>query len=125
VPKILLTIFFALSLPPTVLAGDIINLQDTTGPYSNIYGLRPSAYVRTAINLMLGVAGVLAFLYLLWGGIQWITAGGDKDAIDKARKRIMYALVGLTITFSAYTLLYIIRILFGINLLQVVINNIQ
>lgn len=112
-------------IPAPVLAGEIINIQDPTGPYRNVYNLRPSGYVRTAINLLLGFAGVLAFLYLLWGGVQWITAGGDKDALDKARKRITQALIGLAIVFSVYALLYIIRVLFSINLIQVVINNIQ
>ncbi|OGD10150.1 hypothetical protein A2397_03850 [Candidatus Amesbacteria bacterium RIFOXYB1_FULL_44_23] len=106
------------------LLADTINLVNTTGPYQNIYGLRPSAYVQTGINMMLGASGVLAFIYLLMGGMQWITSSGDKDAAEKARKKIMYALVGLSITFSSYALLYIVRILFGVNLVQVVINNI-
>ncbi len=118
-------ILLSLIVPSSVFAGVIINLQDPSSPYRNIYNLRPSAYARTAINLLLGFAGVLAFLYLLWGGIQWITAGGDKDALDKARKRITQALIGLAIVFSVYALLYIIRVLFGINLIQVVINNIS
>jgi hypothetical protein len=116
--------FVALSFPVSTSAQQIINLKDPSGPYSNLYPLRPSGYVRTAINLLLGFAGVLAFLYLLWGGVQWITAGGDKDALDKARKRITQALIGLSIVFSAYAILYIIRVLFNIDLIQVVINNI-
>ena len=114
----------AISLPVSISAQQIINLEDPSGPYRNLYPLRPSGYVRTAINLLLGFAGVLAFIYLLWGGIQWITAGGDKDALDKARKRITQALIGLSIVFSAYAILYIIRVLFNIDLIQVVINNI-
>jgi hypothetical protein len=122
---LLTIIVLSVFVPASVLAGDIINLQDPSSPYTNLYNLRPSAYVRTAINLLLGFAGVLAFLFLLWGGVQWITAGGDKDALEKARTRITQALIGLSIVFSAYALLYIIRVLFGIDLVQVVINNIQ
>jgi hypothetical protein len=114
---------FILSLPPA--QADTINIVDSSGPYKNIYDLRPSNYVRAAINLLLGTAGILAFLYLLLGGIQWITAGGDKDALEKARKKVIYALTGLAVTFSAYAIIFVIRALFGINLLQVVITPIE
>ncbi len=85
--------------------------------YTFAQGLRPSDYISTAINLLLGAAGVVSFVFLLWGGIQWITAGGDKDAIEKARKRIFSALIGLVIVFSVYTIFYIIRVLFGVDLI--------
>jgi uncharacterized membrane protein len=74
-------------------------------------------YVKTAISLLLGFAGVIAFFYLLWGGVQWIMAGGDKEGTEKARKKITASLVGLTIVFSAYALLFIVKTLFGVNLL--------
>lgn len=83
-----------------------------------IKNLRPSGYVSTAINLMLGSAGIIAFFFLLWGGLQWILAGGDKEGTEKARKRITSALIGLAIVFSAYALIFIIQALFGIDVLQ-------
>ncbi|KKU78587.1 MAG: hypothetical protein UY06_C0046G0007 [Candidatus Amesbacteria bacterium GW2011_GWA2_47_70] len=45
-------------------------------------------------------------------------AGGDKEATEKARKKITASLVGLAIVFSAYALLFILSTLFNINLLQ-------
>ena len=36
---------------------------------------------------------------LLWGGIGYITAGGDKEATQNASKRISAALIGLAIAF--------------------------
>lgn len=83
--------------------------------YNFLANIKPSDYVTTAINLFLGLAGVAAFIYLLWGGVQWVTSGGDKEAIEKSRKRIMHALIGLAIVFSAYALILIIQILFGIS----------
>jgi small-conductance mechanosensitive channel len=94
-----------------------INITTSNSNYTFIRGLTPAAYVVTAINLLLGLAGVASFIFLLWGGIQWITAGGDKDALDKARKRITQALIGLAIVFSAYALIYIVRILFNVDII--------
>jgi hypothetical protein len=55
-------------------------------------------------------------------------AGGDKDGLDKARKKISQALIGLAIVFSSYALLRIITILFfgqGTSSINLVINQIQ
>ncbi len=81
-------------------------------------------FLRTAINVLLGFGGVAAFIFLLMGGIQWITAGGDKDAVDKARKKILGALIGLAIVLSSYAILYIMRALFNINLISINISQI-
>jgi hypothetical protein len=69
--------------------------------------------------VLLGTAGVAAFIFLLLGGIQWITSAGDKDAVEKARKRITIAMSGLVIVFSAYIFMYVARALFNVNLIQV------
>jgi len=34
---------------------------------------------------------------LVWGGIQWVTSGGDKENTQKARDRITHALVGVAL----------------------------
>jgi hypothetical protein len=100
-----------------LLAQDLINLTDIDANYSYLSkNITPSSYVITVGNALLGLAGVLGFIYLLWGGVQWITAGGDKDALDKARKKITTALIGMIITFSIFAIMFMIRTLFGISI---------
>ncbi len=101
------------------------NVKVGDQPADVITGLRPSQFVSTAINLLLGVAGIIAFFFLLMGGVQWILAGGDKEGTEKARKRITGALVGLAIVFSAYALIYIIQALFNINIIQLTLQPIK
>jgi hypothetical protein len=97
---------------------DTVRISTNNTNYTFIQNtLRPSFFVRSAILILLGLAGVTAFLYLLWGGLQWITAGGDKDAVEKARKKIVGALIGLAIVFSGYAILYILRVLFNVDLI--------
>lgn len=89
--------------------------NDQFGVLNNI---QANDYVSFAVNVLLGLAGVLAFLYLLWGGVQWITAGGDKDGVDKGRRKILQALIGLSVVFSVYVVVAIINTLFDINIIQ-------
>ena len=84
---------------------DEVSIITTTSDLEQITQLKPSFYLTTALNLLLGAAGVFSFIYLLWGGVQWVTAGGDKDAVEKARKKIIGALIGLAIVFSSYAIL--------------------
>lgn len=92
--------------------------------YNALANIKPSQYVTAAINLILGAAGVVAFIFLLWGGVQWILAGGDKEGTEKARKRITSALIGLAIVFSAYALIFIVQALFGISIISVNLSRI-
>jgi hypothetical protein len=53
------------------------------------------------------IAALAAFLYLIWGAIEWITSAGDKSKLESARNKISQALVGL-IVLSATTALFIL-----------------
>ncbi len=105
-------------------ANTTINLLDPTSPYKTLQNIRPSNLVSKSIELLLGSAGIIAFIYLLVGGIQWITSSGDKEGIDKSKKKITHALIGLAIVFSVYALIFILRALFNINTIGVNINTI-
>ncbi len=52
----------------------------------------------TFVISVLFVAGIfVTTAYLLYGGLYWISSKGDKEKVDRARKIILYALVGLII----------------------------
>jgi len=74
------------------------------------------------IRLIFIIAGIAALLYGLWGGLSWITSGGDKDAIGGARNKIQAAVVGifvliivLTIIWTLETVIFNRAICFGIS----------
>jgi hypothetical protein len=54
-----------------------------------------------------------------------MTAGGDKEATQKATKRISTALIGLTILFSVFAIIFVIESLFGISLTKFKIPTIN
>lgn len=72
---------------------------------------------QTGLQLMFIAAVVLSLFFILWSGIQWITSGGDKQALEKARARLTYAIVGLIIVFLAFFIVNLIGGFFGINLI--------
>lgn len=84
-------------------------------PFSVWTDLEVSAIVAALINLALVIAVVVCFFFLIFGGIKWITAGGDKEAMLSAQKTITAAIVGIVIVFSVWAILNVVRYFFGIE----------
>lgn len=61
--------------------------------------------VGKIIGILLGIAGVVAVIYIIIGGYQYVTAQGNADAAMAARSTILNALIGLVIIFSAYAII--------------------
>lgn len=53
--------------------------------------------VRNMIDWFIGAAGIVAAIFLVVGGIGYITSSGDAAKLQKAKNTIFYALLGLTI----------------------------
>ncbi len=81
-------------------------------------------FLRNFIDIALGTAGVIFFFMLLRGGYEYLTAGGDKEAVQKATKRLTTSFIGIAIIFSLFALVFIVEALFGISLLQINIPTI-
>ena len=62
------------------------------------------------------ISGIAFFGFLVWGGVDWLTSGGDKTKIESAQKRISAALIGLTIVASSYAVYTLVLDFFGIDL---------
>ena len=73
-------------------------------------------FVGALITFLFVIAALLVFGYLVWGGVEWITSGGDKSKTQQARDRITAALVGLAIVATAYAIIVILQNFFGFDI---------
>lgn len=65
------------------------------------------------IRLLFIVAGLAALLYLILGALAWVTSGGNKENVDKAREKIQAAVIGLILVFVVLAIVVLLeRILF-------------
>jgi len=58
-------------------------------------------HVGNIVNIILIVVGILAVLYLIYGGILYLTAGGDAEKASKGRVAITNAIIGVVIILLA------------------------
>ncbi len=57
-----------------------------------------------AVNVLLFVIGALSVIMIIYGGIRYVTSGGDQGAITSAKNTIMYSVVGLVVAILAYAI---------------------
>ena len=74
------------------------------GNFDNLCNLRleEGNTFGKVIEILLILAIVIALVFLVLGGIRWISSGGDKGKIDSARGTITAAIIGLVIALLAY-----------------------
>jgi len=54
---------------------------------------------------IISIAGVIALVGLIIGGILYLTSAGDPEKLGKAKKQILAAFLGIIILFSSYLIL--------------------
>ncbi|GEM_PF-889529 len=80
--------------------------------------------INSGLRLVLAIAALLVFFYLIWAGFQWITSGGEKGKTEAARNRIISALIGLLILASSYAILTLALRFLGFGDINQVLNNV-
>lgn len=89
--------------------GDSVNLNDPAGLSKNT-AIKAENLPSFFINWIFIIGIVLAIIYLMYGGIKWITSGGDKSKVESARKHIIAAIAGLFVVAGTF---FIISMIFG------------
>jgi amino acid transporter len=64
--------------------------------------------IGSLINQALAVLGIIIVVLIIYGGFLWMTAGGNSDQVDKAKKIIINATIGLVIILAAYSITYFV-----------------
>ena len=77
---------------------DVISVG-TNSSVNSVGGL-----VDTVVKWVSLIIGALAFFYLIYGAILYITAGGNPESAKKGQQTILYAIIGIVIAVLAYSI---------------------
>jgi len=94
----------------------VIDIASKTNTISSISSLGRLIEIGAAAILIIG--GLAFLFYLLMGGFSWITAGGDKGKVEKAREMITQGIIGLAVLASVFALYGVILRFLGIKGIQ-------
>ncbi|MBI4089836.1 MAG: hypothetical protein HY421_00370 [Candidatus Kerfeldbacteria bacterium] len=93
----------AAAFPLVAGAATPFSIEDIGGSV----GLGTSDLKDTIVNIIswvLGILALLAVVFVIYGGFIWLTAGGNEDRIEKAKKIIGAAIVGLIVVMLAWAI---------------------
>lgn len=73
-----------------------------------------SSVVGGYINIFLGIVGLVAVAFLIYGGFRYITSAGNDEAAEAGKKIIQNSIIGLVIIILSYIIVtVVVRALFG------------
>lgn len=90
-----------LAVPGLVLAAT----PDLGTNYANSIGLGtsdPRDIAANIIKIVLGFLGILAVVIILIGGFKWMTAAGNEEGIEEAKKILIAGIIGLAIVLASW-----------------------
>jgi len=85
---------FAIAPPPS----DLGNLSDKS----------VEEIIKSIVNWVAGIAGLISALIIVIAGIMWATASGDEDRQGTARKMLISGVVGLVIALAALAIVTVV-----------------
>ena len=64
----------------------------------------PKEMAVSVVKYLMTFLGIIAVVVILYGGFMWMTASGNEDRVDKAKKIIIAGAIGLVVVLAAYAI---------------------
>lgn len=68
-------------------------------------------FIRSVIQLIAGLAGLVATGFFVAGGFTYITSSGNPEQLDKAKRTLTWSAIGLAIVIAAFVISNIVTAL--------------
>lgn len=68
--------------------------------------------VTNFLGWLLGIAGALALLMFVWGGILYVTSAGDEQKAAKGKRIVTWTIIGLIVILMSYSIIVLIEDIF-------------
>jgi hypothetical protein len=125
IKKVLITLFLLLLLPAHAYAQATFTLPQPSGygipvrfssvPYAEG---QVETVIVNVINLLFTIGGIGVVVYFVWGAVDWILSGGDKEKVSNARKKMTHAIIGLVLLSLSYVIINLVGTIVGFNPLR-------
>jgi Sec-independent protein secretion pathway component TatC len=67
-----------------------------------------SGLILWVIRALLGICGLVAVLFIIIGGFQYITSGASEDLAKRGKSTLVNAIIGLIIVILSYTIVIVV-----------------
>ena len=71
--------------------------------------------ILNVISLFFAVGGIGVIIFFIWGSVDWIMSGGDKEKISNARKKMTNAIIGLILLSLSFAIIRTVGAIAGFD----------
>ena len=96
----LIVILFVTILSPIVLSSPAFAVAVDVSQVDN--------FIRSIIQVLAGLAGLIATGFFVIGGFGYITSSGNPEHLDRAKRTLLWSGIGLAIVIAAFVVSNII-----------------
>lgn len=102
----------ALSVSPVFAAPIFDNKKDWTKADPDYVLI----FIDRIKDILLGAAGIVAVAMVIWGGVLYMTSGGNEERKGQGKTVLTYAITGLIIIICSYAIVYVFTHALGGNI---------
>lgn len=99
----------------------IVNVNGVEVEVATIQGFE--CVFINVVRVLVPLVGLAFFIMLITGAFQFITAGGETKALQKARGTLTFAFFGLIAFFGIWFILQLIKTITGVDVTQFIIPS--
>ncbi|HAU98790.1 MAG: hypothetical protein UX04_C0002G0036 [Microgenomates group bacterium GW2011_GWF2_45_18] len=121
----------ALEASTNPLSGFVKSASEKLSPnFSGDCSAVATGPLETLISVFLGfftaLGGLMFLVYMVFAGLTWITANGEKGKIDTAKQSMINGAIGLVVVIVSQAIIGIVGGVLGIDILNpiLILNNI-
>jgi len=96
-------VVMALAMPVLVLA--VLNTPTPPVGGTALSLSEIEARIRQVAQFIIIVSVILAVIFIIWGGIAYMTAGGDEEKASSAKTRIWNGVIGAAVVLAVGVIL--------------------
>ncbi len=98
-----LSLFVAVGLPIVLTNTALAQSAGDVGQVEN--------FIRNVIQVIAGLAGLIATGFFVVGGFGYITSSGNPETLERSKRTLIFSGIGLAITIGAFVLSNIVTTL--------------
>lgn len=77
-------------------------------------GVSLGSIITAFLGVFMTLGILIAIVFIAYGAILWITSGGDKTKVEKARKTLLYSVVGVIVIALSFVIINAISAVIGV-----------
>lgn len=85
-----------------------------TAPENIPAGVSLGGLITAFLGVFMTLGILISVVFIAYGAILWITSGGDKTKVDKARKTLIYSVVGVMVIAFSFLVINVITAVIGV-----------